>query len=431
MMRRLPFFSLGLLLGSLSAFAFAVDMPLDFGASAPSGVTVGGNRGISIPSGGWSSAATAVGSGVSVGRSAPITINGVATVVEVRRNLSAGSLALTTARLARSASAPVIAGWLVVSALNYAQDQWWKSDPDYSVNGGCLQLVPDGCNLPVGKTVATCYSPGVQWIELYRGPMLAPPSGWASDPTYAATNCIQDTQAHRRTVSATNGSSPQPQQLPASEQDIETAVSDALGNGSLNPVEVLDGLEQSGGAADLIPSLSSPQITGPASVEGETTSATSSGPAGQTETTTQTSYPISYSPGAIKVDKEETKTTTTPDGQTTTETSTTVAAGGQPAKAEEKPFCDLYPDALACQPLGTPSPVELPTGTLNVPGLSYDSVTGACPSPYTFTPAAGGSYELSWQPVCDGAQAVRPVVIVIGLLTAGVFVFVGMRRGQS
>lgn len=428
MMRRLLFFSLGLLLGSLSAFAFAVDMPLDFGASAPSGVTVGGNRGISVPSGGWASAATAVGSGVSVGRSVPITIDGIATVVESRRGLTGTALAKTTARLARSASAPVIAGWLVVSALNYAQDQWWKTDPDYSVGSGCIDI-NQACELQIGKTVASCHSPGVQWLEYHRG--YAPPSGWTSALDYGLTYCAAGTQAYRRRVVSSGGSTPQGQMLPASEQDIETAVDDALGNGSLNPVDVLDGLEQSGGASELLPSLSSPQITGPSSIDGQTSTSSSSGPAGQTETTTQTSYPISYSPGAIKVDKEETKTTTTPDGETTTETTTTVAAGGQPAKQEEKPFCELYPDAMACQPLGTPSPVELPTGTINVPGLSYQSVTAACPAPYTFTPAVGGSYELSWQPVCDGAEAVRPVVIAIGLLTAGVFVFVGMRRGQS
>lgn len=223
---------------------------------------------------------------------------------------------------------------------------------------------------------------------------------------------------------------------PATDQQIEDALTDNLVDGDLTPEQALKELVEQGNAADgdvLNGYLEPVQGSGPSSLPGGTSTSVSSSPAGQTTTTTSTGYDIAYGPaGAVGITKNQTTTTTTPDGQTTTTENTETPANGQNNKpADEKPFCELYPDAMACQPLGTPSPVELPTGTINVPGLSYESVTAACPAPYTFTPAAGGSYEISWQPVCDGAEAVRPVVIVIGLLTAGVFVFVGMRRGQS
>lgn len=425
--RRLLPLLFGMLIGSISVWSFAADLPLDFSASAPTGVTVSGNRAISVPSGSWAANATVSGSAVSVGRSVGLTIDGVATVVSSRRSIPFSALARSTASLARSASAPAIAGWLFVSGLHYINDNWVKSDPNYSVQSGCIDLTA-ACQLQIGKTVASCYSPGVQWLEYHRG--YAPPSGWSSSLDYGFTYCASGTQAYRRRLVASGGATPQGDMFPASESDIESAVSTALNNGTLNPITTLDGIEDAGGTASLISDISVPTVTGPASVDGQTTTGVISGPAGQTQTTVQTKYPITYAPGAVSIGRQETRSVTTPDGNTTTETNTTNPASGQAPKQEEKPLCELFPDASGCEKLGNPAEdITLQTRDLDISSLNYQSVSGSCPGPKTIA-TSHGSYELSYEPVCTAADFLRPVIVLSGLLTAGIFVFMGARRAS-
>lgn len=329
----------------------------------------------------------------------------------------------------------IVGGVLVDAGWSYIDGQWLRPDiesaPDVVPSGTPGWSEYDLCSrMQPGQTIVM---DGGSNHAYYR---MAYPNDIQSGYV-PINNCTTKPytengfpQIHRKVVNTPY--TPSYQSVPATDSDLEGVLTDNLVDGDLDPAEALRQSIASGDISDA--DLEPTSVTGPAYVYGPTVTSTSSSPSGQTTSETQSKYEFGYSPGGVSITKSDTTTTTTPDGQTTTNTTTVTGAAGQtPSKPAEqqKPFCELYPDAMACQPLGTPSPVELPTGTINVPGLSYESVTAACPAPYTFTPAAGGSYEISWQPVCDGAEAVRPVVIVIGLLTAGVFLFVGMRRGQS
>lgn len=73
----------------------------------------------------------------------------------------------------------------------------------------------------------------------------------------------------------------------------------------------------------------------------------------------------------------------------------------------------------------------VPTATLDagtvVAGLSEDTISFgnlACPADRTFSmPGAfGGSFTLSWEPICDWASMVRPIVIAIGYLMSALII---------
>lgn len=73
----------------------------------------------------------------------------------------------------------------------------------------------------------------------------------------------------------------------------------------------------------------------------------------------------------------------------------------------------------------------VPTATLDagtvVAGLSEDTISFgnlACPADRTFAmPGAfGGSFTLSWEPICDWAAMVRPIVIALGYLMSALII---------
>ncbi|MEQ8261026.1 MAG: virulence factor TspB C-terminal domain-related protein [Alcanivorax sp.] len=73
----------------------------------------------------------------------------------------------------------------------------------------------------------------------------------------------------------------------------------------------------------------------------------------------------------------------------------------------------------------------IPTASLDagtvVAGLSEDTISFgnlACPADKTFSmPGAfGGSFTLSWEPICDWAAMVRPIVIALGYLMSALII---------
>lgn len=161
--------------------------------------------------------------------------------------------------------------------------------------------------------------------------------------------------------------------------------------------------------------------SGPSSIPGETTTSTTSGPAGQTTTTNNTTHNITYNSNVITVTTTTVSTTVAPDGTTTTET-TTDGTQDVPAEEKPKPFCELYPDSSACAELGETPDEEIDEEVRNVALFDYQTVAGSCPSPMQFS-VAGHAQEISYEFICDGAEALRPLLIALGMLSAGLFVF--------
>lgn len=107
---------------------------------------------------------------------------------------------------------------------------------------------------------------------------------------------------------------------------------------------------------------------------------------------------------------------------------------GEPGAGEPKPeLCDLYPDVLACQKMGTLNEEVLPQSTVSVAAITPESGfgegAGSCPEPRTGT-VMGRQVAMTWQPMCDLANGIRPVVIAVAWLAA-IAGFLGLSRKDA
>lgn len=179
------------------------------------------------------------------------------------------------------------------------------------------------------------------------------------------------------------------------------------------------------------------EAVGPSSIPGDTTTSTTSGPAGTTTTTTSITNNLTYNTDnttnttTVTVTQTTNTTTTAPDGTTTTSVDTkTPAPGETPPEEEPKAFCDLFPDASACQKLDIPEGQPVEPEEVNVtfaPSGGFGSEGGSCPSPYSFN-VQGRAFSIDYQPFCNFFTAVRPVVIAMAFITAMLIALGGYKR---
>lgn len=219
--------------------------------------------------------------------------------------------------------------------------------------------------------------------------------------------------------------------VPASDQELEDAIYLELvarGMGSELARRLIE--------AGYMPTPDEVTGTGPSSVPGDTITSTTSGPAGSTTSTSNTTHNISYNTNTtnntttVTITNTTTTTTTAPDGTTTTETTESAPEGETEPPPEEKPFCELFPDASACAkldvPAADPNASEDVTVTLTPTG-GFGSEAGSCPPPFPFV-VQGRSYQISYAQACDFFSAVRPVVIAAAMLSALLIALGGYKR---
>lgn len=101
------------------------------------------------------------------------------------------------------------------------------------------------------------------------------------------------------------------------------------------------------------------------------------------------------------------------------------------SKTETPDLCKENPDILACSKpeLDTPDEDQVPTKNKEVsitPAGGFGSSGGSCPAGKTLK---AGGIQLSYQPVCDFMSGLRPVVIALAWLGAGL-ILLGL-RGQT
>lgn len=218
---------------------------------------------------------------------------------------------------------------------------------------------------------------------------------------------------------------------PSSDQELEDAIYTELvarGMGSDLARRLVD--------AGYTPTPDEVTGTGPASVPGDTITSTTSGPAGQTTTTTQTVHNIAYNTNTtnntttVTITNTTTTTTTAPDGSTTTTTETETPSEGETVPPEEpKPFCELYPSASACQELGETPDEELEEESVNVMWDQEGGAAGVCPAPIAVS-VLGTQHMIQWTPICQVASGIRPIVIGLAWLSAALWLFV-MARARA
>lgn len=150
---------------------------------------------------------------------------------------------------------------------------------------------------------------------------------------------------------------------------------------------------------------------------------------GTTNTTTSnTTYNVTnqgdtYSTNTVVVTTTTTSNTSYSNG---TSSSTTTTGQTDPAKTEDKAnICDSNPEAAACQKLDVPTQEDPQSKSIPVT-LTPVAVggSGACPADVALP--RGASW--SWKPYCDFATGIKPVVLGLAWVMAGLIIFYGRKE---
>lgn len=151
-----------------------------------------------------------------------------------------------------------------------------------------------------------------------------------------------------------------------------------------------------------------------------------------TQQVTENSYSPSASGDTLEISRTTTVTEKDALGNVTSVTTTVGNATPEAPPAENPPsLCEEFPEVLACIDVGeAPAAESMPTDSVEVDAITPVSVSGVetCPAPIPINLGSHGSYSLSWQPACDVATGVRPVLIALAWLAGAMIVF-GVRGG--
>ena len=116
-----------------------------------------------------------------------------------------------------------------------------------------------------------------------------------------------------------------------------------------------------------------------------------------------------------------------PNTPTTPDTPTGQQNQNQNQENQKQDFCQQNPNAAQCMPGGdtTYEDIVLPENTIDL-SFSPENIfqtEGVCPQPKSVDLGAFGQVEFSYQPLCDFAAKLRPVLIMMTILTCAWFVY--------
>ncbi|AJX31618.1 virulence factor TspB C-terminal domain-related protein [Burkholderia oklahomensis] len=97
---------------------------------------------------------------------------------------------------------------------------------------------------------------------------------------------------------------------------------------------------------------------------------------------------------------------------------------GRPSRDD---LCAMHPDASACAPLGSASDVAVKSDTkhISLSPLSIGLTKGVCPEPMRVV-VFGGELSFSYEPLCEFALKLRPLVLLLCELAAGLIFVTGL-----
>ncbi|WP_232239057.1 virulence factor TspB C-terminal domain-related protein [Burkholderia oklahomensis] len=97
---------------------------------------------------------------------------------------------------------------------------------------------------------------------------------------------------------------------------------------------------------------------------------------------------------------------------------------GRPSRDD---LCAMHPDASACAPLGSASDVAVNSDTkhISLSPLSIGLTKGVCPEPKRVV-VFGGELSFSYEPLCEFALKLRPLVLLLCALAAGLIFVTGL-----
>lgn len=215
--------------------------------------------------------------------------------------------------------------------------------------------------------------------------------------------------------------------VPATDADLNTAISNGIGT---DPNKALGQAQKNadyGEEQEMTENSTGPTVTGPSTGSGGTS--TNSSTSGGITTVTTKSVTINNSYAGDTITSSTTTTTTTcVDGSCNTETETDTGDRDVSDEQEQFDLCAEHPEASGCAPFDVPAEGEMPSEVRDLSWASERTASGSCPAPLLMDTEGFGEFELSYDPVCTVAEWIRPLIIAMAWFSAGIYVFLMVRR---
>nr|DAH82801.1 MAG TPA: attachment protein [Inoviridae sp.] len=271
-----------------------------------------------------------------------------------------------------------------------AIEEWTKKVQPYLVyNGG------HSCDVPAGWTACIVLtSGGAPVATLVYNYWLVGNAGRCPDGSRNEKLCPGELQPGPAPTAAQVAQNAAAAPMPATITDWEDALDKAAAIGY--PVDLPDTAIVTGPAT----------ATGPETV---TSTQTITDANGQTKTLTETAKQVAhltYSGDQVIVKTETVTSTQNPDGSTTQTTK---------SDSPSPDVCSLLPNVLGCTQLGTPEAASMPTASKAIAYTAESvSLPTGCPAPISM----GRFGSLSFQPACDSAGYMKPLILAGSAITA-------------
>ena len=105
----------------------------------------------------------------------------------------------------------------------------------------------------------------------------------------------------------------------------------------------------------------------------------------------------------------------------------------QTPKQQENGLCSLFPNIAACADMGEveAQEPEVPQNTIDIGSIKPTDTfktDGVCPSPKTFDMGILGTFEMSYENVCYIASKIRPILILVTIISCGWAVYAAVKE---
>jgi hypothetical protein len=105
----------------------------------------------------------------------------------------------------------------------------------------------------------------------------------------------------------------------------------------------------------------------------------------------------------------------------------------QTPKQQENGLCSIFPNIAACADLGEveAQEPEVPQNTIDIGSIKPTDTfktDGVCPSPKTFDMGILGTFEMSYENVCYIASKIRPILILVTIISCGWAVYAAVKE---
>lgn len=212
---------------------------------------------------------------------------------------------------------------------------------------------------------------------------------------------------------------------------INSAPTAAIAQAVINTISGIDKEPFYKSGVLVYPDVGSATITAPAPFTAPAQQSVN--PTGQVQTGSTTTTCTQTNTTTISCVDTTTTTTIQPDGSTVTANTSNPTPSAVPNAKNTPPVdvpktdCQLHPLAVGCLELGTVAASEvIPTSNISL-ALSPTSLgAGFCPSP-NIVNYSKGSLSVSYQPLCNLATGVKPLVLALAWLGAGLLVLAPVR----